>query len=385
VRELEGELERAKSEVEEAKRDGDRRLRDVVGEKSGQSAFFGEVLAYCGTALEDLVKSLRAHLARLTIELEQNKALVSELRIAQQPNSPPRSSNTSVHNELTNLRKEVERLDKEVKRLGGIVEEGLDTRRKARGEKIVRMEAEEVARMVSELGRERGDEMERARRDVERRQAHARSSSSIPPPPTLAPSKLRQGLHTAASKQPQLMPPTAQPPTRTVAPTQPSHPSQRPNQRSTPPAAENGNDSPTPASRSSSLRRKDKERRDEGPSSPFPSIRAEDEGEFFAALEETSPAPRPSPFSKNFATASVPFVPTAKARSKSHSPSPLADTAMESLPPQTVLARVLRELEDDFAHYKAYVHVELGNSTLMRSGYTASLPTRTRSSMQLQP
>lgn len=28
----------------------------------------------------------------------------------------------------------------------------------------------------------------------------------------------------------------------------------------------------------------------------------------------------------------------------------------EKLPPQTVLARVLRELEDDFSHYKACVH-----------------------------
>lgn len=36
VRELEGELERAKGEVEEARRDGDRRLREVVGEKSGE-------------------------------------------------------------------------------------------------------------------------------------------------------------------------------------------------------------------------------------------------------------------------------------------------------------------------------------------------------------
>ena len=35
VRELEGELERAKVEVEEAKRDGEHRLREVVGEKSG--------------------------------------------------------------------------------------------------------------------------------------------------------------------------------------------------------------------------------------------------------------------------------------------------------------------------------------------------------------
>jgi len=42
VRELEGELERAKLEVEEARRDGDRRLREVFGEKTGR--FFCEII-----------------------------------------------------------------------------------------------------------------------------------------------------------------------------------------------------------------------------------------------------------------------------------------------------------------------------------------------------
>lgn len=37
VRELEGELERAKGEVEEAKRDGGDRLREAVGQKTGKS------------------------------------------------------------------------------------------------------------------------------------------------------------------------------------------------------------------------------------------------------------------------------------------------------------------------------------------------------------
>ena len=78
-------------------------------------------------ALEDLVKSLRSHLARLTIELEQNKALVSELCMAQQPDSPARAKDAgiAVHVEVADLRREVERLDKEVRRLGGVVEEGL--------------------------------------------------------------------------------------------------------------------------------------------------------------------------------------------------------------------------------------------------------------------
>jgi chromosome segregation ATPase len=38
VRELEGELDRARSEVQDARKDGDRRLREVVSEKTGLSA-----------------------------------------------------------------------------------------------------------------------------------------------------------------------------------------------------------------------------------------------------------------------------------------------------------------------------------------------------------
>ena len=33
------------------------------------------------------------------------------------------------------------------------------------------------------------------------------------------------------------------------------------------------------------------------------------------------------------------------------------DAGDDRLPPQTVLARVVRELEDDFSHYKACVHM----------------------------
>jgi hypothetical protein len=37
VRELEGELEKAKGEVEAARTGGERRLREVIGEKTGMS------------------------------------------------------------------------------------------------------------------------------------------------------------------------------------------------------------------------------------------------------------------------------------------------------------------------------------------------------------
>ena len=263
--------------------------------------------------------------------------------MAQHPRSPARSGDVSVHTELAALRREVERLGKEVQRFGGIVEEGLETRRQARGEKTIRMEAEE-ARLGQEA--ERHGEVERARRDVEKQQRQVETSTTIPKP-----SKLRQGLHTVAAAQPQLMPPTVQPPTRKAPPR--AH-------RPTPPASDDGNDSPSPASRTSSSRRGKETRREEGPSSPFPSIRAEDEGEFFAALDDSVPVPtlkpalapaRPSPWSKKFADAPIP------AQKGPLSALNLADTETAALPPQTVLSRVLRELEDDYAHYKALVTV----------------------------
>jgi len=231
------------------------------------------------------------------------------------------------------------------------VEEGLETRRKARGERTVRMEADEAARLVGEVERERVDEVERARRDVEKRQA---ASTSIPAPIS-APSKLRQGLHTAAVPQPKLMPPTVQPPTRIA-------------HRPTPPPSDDGNSSPTPASRSSSSHRSKRVHQAEGPASPFPSIRAEDEGEFFAALGEPLPLPasaRPSPWSMRFTTAPPVVQPAIeKPKSRSRETSPSADP----LPPQTVLARVLRELEDDFAHYKACVPSPSSSSASQADG-----------------
>ena len=201
----------------------------------------------------------------------------------------------------------------------------------------MRMEADEAARLVKEV---ESEEVDRARRDVQRRQERLVSQSTQA---QQAPSKLRQGLHAAAAPKPQLMPPTVAPPTRIQ-------------QRPTPPASEDGHESPTPTSRSSSSRQRGKRPSPdpEGPSSPFPSIRAEDEGEFFAALAEPQPEIRPSLWAKKFTNTTAiarDVVPPAYQKSRSKTPQPTEEEA--NVPPQTVLSRVVRELEEDFAHYKS--------------------------------
>ncbi|OCF73805.1 hypothetical protein I204_05649 [Kwoniella mangroviensis CBS 8886] len=351
VRELEDELEKARAEVEMAKQDGGKRLRDVIGEKS---------------ALEDLVESLRSHLARLTVEVESNKALINELRTASS-SSPPRKhtpvvpGSPSVKSELAALRREIERLTQEVARLGGIVEEGLETRKKARGERTMRMEREEMERLVRQVMDEEND----AQKNV------------------VEPSKLRQGLHTASSTSPTLAPPTVQP-VRIANPTNRQ-------QHLTPPPSEDDDElrSPTPVSESNSRqgslldqqypaqKSKSKSKSNKrvshditaasagGLSSPFPSILGdEQEAEFFS----------PSTRRTQTRTQDRAFVGTqAEIRIKAPSGNGQRSTSGgsgtgsarrgldgEELPPQTVLSRVVRELEDDFEHYKA-IYSELAD------------------------
>ncbi|WVF70618.1 hypothetical protein IAT40_005410 [Kwoniella sp. CBS 6097] len=353
VRELEDELEKARMEVELAKQDGGKRLRDVIGEKS---------------ALEDLVQSLRGHLARLTVEVEQNKALIAELRVESSSPKPKQSvaGSPSVKSELQALRKEIERLTKEVERLGGIVEEGLETRKKARGERTMRMEKEEMEKLVRQVLVEENEELVKATKSARRPRLEDNGEVA-------APSKLRQGLHAAASTSPTLAPPTVQPVRKRQV-----------SQHPTPPPSDDGMESPTPASRSSSRasatrraslandtpkpsRRKSHKANEVagGPSSPFPSIIGEElEAEFFSP-------------SRKAATASAPV--TTELRGPSRQVSSGSDSGAskratlsasgrvlnraaeeQSLPPQTVLARVVAELEDDFVHYKA-IYAELAD------------------------
>ena len=308
------------------RRHGDSRVREVIGEK---------------TALEDLIKSLRTHLSRLTTEVEQNKAVVHQLRTMQsRPASSPVHANTSVRDELVGLRREVERLGTEVHRLGGIVEEGLDARKRARGERTIRMEEEEAARLANI----RDQDLDRVRADMDRRQARAKA------PPTPGPSKLRQGLHAAANNAPIMMPPTDRPPTRTLPSKMPQGPD--PRRATVASASEDGESSSTSDSRASQTRRPSRRSkggyRVDGPSSPFPSIRIEDEQEFLASLGRDEER-LVSPVNPDANAGSSAWARNERVSGKRH------DFGQGDVPPQTVLARVIGELEEEFVHYKAWV------------------------------
>lgn len=283
----------------------------------------------------------------MTVELEHHKTLVTELREsrAQPSNNVPNHGSTEVTRELVALRQEVERLGTEVHRLGGIVEQGLETRKKARGEETIRME-ENQPNLISLTD----EDVERAQKDVESRAKQ--------------PSKLRQALHRAGSPDPQVAEATF-----VAGPPAPSRPVAAVSKRAnapppaqarpvTPPAEHRSPQSDT----SSKANRTKTHRPTEGPASPFPSIREEDEVEFF---EVSKRIPTPKEGTK---------AGTSSARRKS---SPLVQGG-EGVPPQTVLTRVISELEADFKHYKSYVSL-LSGGVADSSESTLNWRTSTRS------
>lgn len=322
---------------------GQNRLQEVLGEKTGKSlsnchcsSCFRAVILTRRPALEDLVKSLRTSLSRLTIELEQHKAIVAELRHAQaQPQTPASPPKSQVTNELIALRREVERLSGEVHRLGGIVEQGLETRKKSRGEETIRMMDHEG---VGDLITLSDEEVQRVQKDVERR-----STKSAPTrthqhqqAPEQQPSKLRQGTHRAGSPDPILIDPSIHIQSQTP---KPNYTKSRPTQSR---VSSHSSDSENSSNRTRS-KPTHTHPQDDGPSSPFPSIREEDEIEFFDVSRRATVASSPDPTTDGDARRGVP----------DDIARVLEMGGGGEIPAQTVLARVIGELESDFKHYKS--------------------------------
>ena len=302
------------------------------------------------------MKSLRTSLSRLTIELEQHKATVAELRAAaaqSQPQalaSPPRSQ---VANELIALRREVERLSGEVHRLGGIVEQGLETRKKARGEETIRADRVEDLISLSD------EDVQRVQKDVERRStksAPARTHGQNAQPmqeaqqQTRAPSKLRQGTHRAGSPDPELVDASIHQSTPTAAPAQSTRPRTQQQQQQQQRTDDHDSSSGSDTRRQNKSRSKPSRVQD-GPSSPFPSIREEDECDFFEASRRATvgsgantPTLRELGLGAGIGTDGLP-----------PSIAQVLGAGKGEIPPQTVLTRVIATLESDFKHYKAYV------------------------------
>lgn len=163
------------------------------------------------------------------------------------------------------------------------------------------------------------EDVERVQKDVEARTATRQTQPQ--------PSKLRQGLHRAGSPDPQIVEASI------IAPPP------GPQRRSVSPPSDHGSGSGSSSSGKGNKSRRERRKPEaEGPSSPFPSIREEDEVDFFETSRRATSAPQ------------------RREKEKERKGSPLGLHLGEEerdIPPQTVLTRVIGELEADFKHYKS--------------------------------
>ncbi|KIR56325.1 hypothetical protein I315_01390 [Cryptococcus gattii Ru294] len=336
VKELEAEVEKANQEMDFARRNGEKETRKSESEKS---------------ALEDLVGSLRANLARITLELEQHKALVVELRQADfssHKNGDHSFSDPSMNQEIAALRQEIERLTEEIARLGCIVAEGIEVRRRTRGESTMNMEKAEMERLVKKVMEETSD-FQRVKADVEKRKATVDRSGKHEVPIRI-PLESVNALFTSIPQSQNANLVMAYNRSHTSPETSsPSHAKQhepiqpllfdlkKPSTPSTSRRRKQEREEISTSSRSKP--RSSSNTLDRSPHSPFPKIVGEDlEREFF------SPSPK------------------GIVRMKKKTETMQATDEMDSgkLAPQTVLARVIAELEGDFQHYKM-VYSELAD------------------------
>ncbi|KAH8104479.1 hypothetical protein BXZ70DRAFT_1075478 [Cristinia sonorae] len=426
VAELERELEACKKEVaRERTRTYDQEYnapaaRTTVSAGNTSTSRYREVLEE-KKALEELVASLQAHLARLTAELSEHKLLLAELRTLRDQDSAALQEKST---DISRLREEVERLSGEVEVLRGVVEEGLKERREIRERSMAEtsgttsqahseadlqertaapLHEEEASSVLSEdttspsrastptqrnpppvtIEDEDDDtepeashnagpyideeELDRISLEVEERRSERSMSRSI-----ISPSRPREHKSYGARSPPRS--PLAKPPITTTVPTQRSLQStlggtlRQPPHASSSAQTEAGPSQPRPDNhpdlRASKAGASEAE--------PFPQIRGTRmERLFFSAPQHDAqtctlchrrrrPSSRTASGSaKNymgFYDADTPKEGHAEERYIPGTAAPSEDR----LPPQTVLARVLRELEDDFTHYKA-IYVELAD------------------------
>lgn len=232
---------------------------------------------------------------------------------------------------------------------------------------------------------------------------------------SLKPSKLRQGLHAAAATDAHLMPPSTK--SKRVTPQAPdvdttdgyeSPTPSTPVSRNTRSASNASNHSHRSNRSNRSNRSHRSHREPEGPASPFPSIRMEDEQEFFSPSSQridrgVSPMASVERTHRGSSPITSPLAERSERRERSHrGTSPLAsspplnadDSVVEevprpprnqrrkvsaskklprsapasvralfkdgSIPPQTVLTRVISELEADFHHFRM-IYIELAD------------------------
>lgn len=345
------------------------------------------------TALEALIVTLRSHLTRLTSELSSHHQLLSELRSLRESDARTLREKSA---EVERLREEVERLAGEVEVLRGVVEEGLNERRAVREASTQDEEEDEhqQTKQVQDGGKDEeetpfvprtnvdrtmrtdratlgsstnagapsrrfvdGEELERISLELEERRSD-HSGESL--------SRLRgdASSRSTAVRGPPGPANFAQSASRPAAPT-PTHP---------PRPTSYGRSKPAPSMVQDPL------------ATPFPQIRGGHlERLFFSAPEHNAktcavcrrrrrpdspswiPRHKARDLRPRVDDADEGFVegpdaqPNVKKKRREHVTFSQDATQWrqygerEGLPPQTVLARVLRELEDDFTHYKRFV------------------------------
>ena len=294
--------------------------------------------------------TLRTHLARLTSELSSHQQLLGELRSLREKDAQTLREKSA---EVERLREEVERLAGEVEVLRGVVEEGLNERRAVReaSTQVEEQDVTEVPEESEELEEEGSLVPHRANRDQTIRTDRATLDSPTNP-----------GASSTAAQGPSVSVDFTQPTSRPAAPTA-AHVSRRTSRgRSKHVVDQDPLAAPFPHIRGGHLEKlffsgpehntktctacHRRRRRPKSPCIPGRNerdmrVRVEDADEEDGKLVDGS---HQQPKGKGKQREHVTF---------SRDPTGWRqDGERDSLPPQTVLARVLRELEDDFTHYK---------------------------------
>lgn len=359
-----------------------------------------------------MISSLRSHLSRLTQELSTHQALLTELRSLRDADAYALQAKS---NDVDLLREQVERLAGEVEVLKGVVEEGLKERRMVREQSLLSHDEESAVQEPQTDDFETRDYDEASEASDSDGQV---SPSRTPPRPKSRPMgrSARTDMATGGSSQPAApfitseeidrisLDLSARQFSRSASPSLASSTgsqrrpgsslsySLRTEQRPqspvviTPPDRVTRPSAPTPAhalnSGATTGVSKKPDTKEEA-SAPFPQIRGETlERLFFSAPEHNAhtcnvcqrrrrheekdhqaPAWLPSRFApeskqhddedEGFEEGSDNHHRGVSAKGKRRKYAPFVDK-QGNLPPQTVLARVLRELEDDFTHYKGY-------------------------------
>lgn len=388
--------------------------------------------------MEALIGSLRTHLTRLTTELSSHKQLLGELRSLRDSDA---RKLTEKGVEVDRLKEEVERLGGEVEVLKGVVEEGLRERRVSRamsagGEEPGRFEDQTLeteskdehepqlpaipssgliqglppdrtirtdhatlgsSNVPVSAARKFADsiELERISVELEERKSnssHQTCSRSQAPSPKMH-HEVDSGRAISPSGRPSLA--RRQPKVLSSHPTAPTpmHASRRAHHEK-----QDGLETPFPQIRGGHLERlffsapehnanacnichRRRRRSDVLPMSSLPlrKMRTHDQDHDSAGesndegLEHTYRAPKNSK-AKGKQREQVVFVDKGLGTGSS---SQHSESGPDRVPPQTVLVRVLRELEDDFTHYKRCAicsHLVSIRLVELRKAYTSSSP-----------